>query len=368
MEHEDRGAGKGRGPGSACADPGGARAWGVGAPRLRCEPAIPAEPAVPAEPAMPAEPAVAPEATEVEMPRTEGGRSSREALGRRGRGPFGSGALRPLQFCFRNLQIRILSFFRKVTTGLDLRLARVSETGVVPRRASEVSDRGRNRSAETSGSRRAADRRGLVTDGGSQRPLWASPRRPFPQPRDRGGLRTRALSQHRLPATAPTGAGRRAPGRSPAWVPFPMQRVESSRRQGRHSSRAAGIPVPASGVWGAGGPGAPTRAAGCGASSHWLFRGAASGLISPGGFLAVGSRRTLGADAASGSGHRCVHPAGVAEHVQWSAWGPRQTARCPATRRQGAARPMAPLAVTAEPRFCCPGNRSNKKRFLKFCM
>lgn len=171
------------------------------------------------------------------MPRTEGGRSSREALGRRGRGPFGSGALRPLQFCFRNLQIRILRFFRKVTTGLDLRLARVSETGVVPRRASEVSDRGRNRSAETSGSRRAADRRGLVTDGGSQRPLWASPRRPFPQPRDRGGLRARALSQHRLPATAPTGAGRRAPGRSPAWVPFPMQRVESSRRQGRGCSR-----------------------------------------------------------------------------------------------------------------------------------
>lgn len=161
------------------------------------------------------------------MPRTEGGRSSREALGRRGRGPFGSGALRPLQFCFRNLQIRILRFFRKVTTGLDLRLARVSETGVVPRRASEVSDRGRNRSAETSGSRRAADRRGLVTDGGSQRPLWASPRRPFPQPRDRGGLRARALSQHRLPATAPTGAR--------AFTPLPSM-------CGRRPGRAGGLP------------------------------------------------------------------------------------------------------------------------------
>lgn len=171
------------------------------------------------------------------MPRTEGGRSSREALGRRGQGPFGSGALRPLQFCFRNLQIRILRFFRKVTTGLDLRLARVSETGVVPRRASEVSDRGRNRSAETSGSRRAADRRGLVTDGGSQRPLWASPRRPFPQPRDRGGLRTRALSQHRLPATAPTGARaftpppsmcRRRPGRA-GGLPGGLRRGSPSR-------------------------------------------------------------------------------------------------------------------------------------------
>lgn len=191
------------------------------------------------------------------------------------------------------------------------------------------------------------------------------------------------MRSHRCRACA--GGGRGGPEGSRAVsgvgpLPDATCRVFTEAGQGLqptpHSSCAVGIPIPAgaaatfvlpSRVWGAGGSGTPTRAAGCGASSYW-FRGAASGLISPGGFLAVGLQRTLGADAASGSGHRCVHPAGVAEHVQWSAWGPRQTARCPATRRQGAARPTAPLAVTAEPRFCCPGNRSNKKRFLKFRM